>query len=70
MSPAGLRSIVHTQYVYFKLSNGVCVLFITTVWVIFYLIQLPGRKDLVLDPALMRPLDRLAGASLLKVSEP
>nr|XP_006818336.1 PREDICTED: vacuolar protein sorting-associated protein 33B-like [Saccoglossus kowalevskii] len=27
---------------------------------------LSGRKDLVIDPELMRPLDRIAGASLLK----
>ncbi|CAH1254379.1 VPS33B [Branchiostoma lanceolatum] len=28
--------------------------------------SLPGRKDLVIDPDLMTPLDRIAGASLLK----
>ncbi|XP_070542107.1 vacuolar protein sorting-associated protein 33B-like isoform X2 [Ptychodera flava] len=28
--------------------------------------SLPGKKDLVIDPELMRPLDRIAGAILLK----
>ena len=30
--------------------------------------QVVGKKDLVLETSLMRPLDRIAGASLLKVS--
>ena len=29
--------------------------------------QVVGKKDLVLETSLMRPLDRIAGASLLKV---
>ncbi|ELU18869.1 hypothetical protein CAPTEDRAFT_133058 [Capitella teleta] len=33
---------------------------------IFLYSQMTGRKDLVLDTQLMRPLDRLAGAALLK----
>ncbi|CAH1796198.1 unnamed protein product [Owenia fusiformis] len=28
--------------------------------------SMPGKKDLVIEPSLMRPLDRIAGASLLK----
>ena len=50
-----------------KISNdkkGILNLFST----LFYsLPQVVGRKDLVLDSSLMRPLDRIAGASLLKV---
>ena len=30
------------------------------------LMSIPGEKELVLEPALMRPLDRVAGMSLLK----
>lgn len=33
-----------------------------------YLIKVSGLKDLVLDAELMKPLDRVAGASLLRVS--
>ena len=28
--------------------------------------QIPGEKDLVIEPGLMRPLDRVAGMTLLK----
>lgn len=34
---------------------------------IFILFQMPGRKDLVIDGELMKPLDRIASVSLLKV---
>lgn len=35
--------------------------------VYFILFQMPGRKDLVIDGELMKPLDRIASVSLLKV---
>lgn len=38
-----------------------------TINVYFILFQMPGRKDLVIDGELMKPLDRIASVSLLKV---
>ena len=34
-----------------------------------FILQSPGKKDLVIDGDLMKPLDRIASVSLLKVCD-
>ena len=35
---------------------------------LYFLLQVPEPKDLVIDPQLMKPLDHFTGASFLKVN--
>lgn len=51
-------------FVYLSLSERKEKRIINEYFIIF---QMPGRKDLVIDGELMKPLDRIASVSLLKV---